>query len=323
MSVVTKFKSIQSYLQNSNRAQRPVLTIGNFDGVHLGHRALVQTLKAKAKQFATESIALTFNPHPQNALYPEKALALLLGYEEKLDRLLALGIDRVIEEPFSREFSIQKPEEFFENLLVKQLGACALVVGYDFGFGKGRSGGLDLLKSICTRFNIELNIVGAFESRGQVVSSSLIRKLLSEGRVDEAELFLGYPFTYRGVVTRGEQRGRRIGFPTANVRLDQKPDQKMVLPFGVYATRAHFWGKQVDSVTNIGIRPTFFGEQDHPPVLVETYVMNQEIDLYGVEVAIEFKKFLRSERKFAGAKELTDQIQLDVRQAIAVLQSSS
>ncbi|MGK5085930.1 bifunctional riboflavin kinase/FAD synthetase [Bdellovibrionota bacterium FG-2] len=292
--------------------RKPVLTIGNFDGVHLGHAQIISTVLKKAQERGGSSLALTFHPHPQIALKPQVELPLLSSYDEKLELLVASGLDLIIEEPFSREFSTVAPEQFFTDRIIRGINPEAIVVGYDFAFGNRREGHLDLLKSLCDKNGIELTIVPPFRLEGEVVSSSRIRQYLLAGDIQGATRLLGRPFSYRGVVVKGEGRGRKLGYPTANLKLENK----LVLPYGVYATQARFGERVFPSVTNVGVRPTFFErekEGEALPALVETYLINTTIDLYGSTLEVLFQRRLREERKFSGVAALKAQIAQDVR----------
>lgn len=295
--------------------ENPVVTIGNFDGVHLGHQAIIREAIEQAKSLGGESIAFTFRPHPQAALRPDQATELICTYDEKVEKLKRTGIDWIIEEPFSREFSSTPPQDFFKKTVIEKLGARNLVVGYDFAFGKGREGSLDRLKEWCDQSHVSLTVVQPQSHQGTTVSSSKIRAALRSGQIEQAAQLLGEPFFYRGVVTKGDQRGRLLGFPTANQKL-YRSQQKIILPYGVYATRALIDGKSFPSVTNVGVRPTFVARHsgEEPPVLVETHLLDTQIDLYGMALEVHFWSKIRDERKFDGMESLKAQIEKDCAQ---------
>ena len=304
------FHSIDDFCASSGK-KNPVLTIGNFDGVHLGHRELVEKTITIARAKNAPAVALTFNPHPLAVLKMGKAPEFLLTYREKNERLLSLGLDSVIEQPFVREFSNLSAEQFFTHYLIKQLGVQALVIGYDFGFGKEREGSQLILQKLCSQNGIQLEIVPAFKKLGAAISSTRIRQSLSSGDFDSAKELLGYSFYYQGAVIKGDQRGRTIGFPTANLALRDK----IKIPFGVYATRTLVKGETYPSVTNIGVRPTFFAADSGVEAIIETHLLGQEIDLYGVNIKVEFLGKIREEKKFSGIDELKKQIALDAESA--------
>lgn len=306
-------------IQNLSRSLvHPVLTIGNFDGVHLGHQQIIRLAVEKAKARGGTSIAYTFRPHPQVALRPGANVQLLTTYDEKLELLGALGLDLVIEEPFSREFSTISPQDFFNDMLLKRLGVEAVVVGYDFAFGKERKGHLQVLEDFCQGSGVELTVVQAQRIGNEVASSSKIRQHLSSGEIEAASQLLGRPFFYRGVVVKGEGRGKKIGFPTANLKIENK----LTLPYGVYATWAIceslFPGQMLPSVTNVGVRPTFSSDRELP-ALVETHLLDQNVDLYGRVFEVQFVRRLREERRFPGVDMLKAQIRTDADSARKIL----
>lgn len=295
----------------------PVITIGNFDGVHLGHQQIIRLAVEKARAHSGTAIAYTFRPHPQQALRPGTQIQLLTTYDEKLELLAQTGLDVTIEEPFSREFSTVSPKDFFTDVLLKQLGARAIVVGYDFAFGKERQGHLQALEEFCKGAGVELTVVPPQRTHDEIASSSKIRQYLMSGEVESASRLLGREFFYRGIVVKGEGRGRKLGFPTANLKIENK----LTLPYGVYATWARcealFPGQLLPSVTNVGVRPTFQGPSGlddsgkELPALVETHLFDKTVDLYGNVFEVRFVKRLREERKFPGIDALKAQIAAD------------
>ncbi len=300
----------------------PVVTIGNFDGVHLGHQKIIQQAVEQARMRKGKCIAYTFRPHPQLVLRPEVSLQLLSTYDEKLALFESLGVDLVIEEPFSRKFSALEPEEFFSDILLNQLSAEAIVVGYDFTFGRERHGHLEALDAFCKSASVDLTVVCPQSFENGIISSSKIRKYLLAGEVPLANRLLGHEFFYQGVVIPGEGRGRKIGFPTVNFSLPVK-ERKLSLPHGVYATRTVVDGNRYPSITNIGVRPTFHdasqaGGQEIP-ILVETHFLNFSQNLYGASLEVRFIEQLREERRFSGADTLKAQILLDIEESKKIL----
>lgn len=298
-----------------------VISIGNFDGLHLGHRQILKTAKTMAESKRLPWVVYTFRPHPVQALKPELRIPLILTYPEKIELLQKLGsesglLKAIIEEPFSREFSNLEAETFFNEALVGVLNVKCIVVGYNFNFGKDRHGNLKLLAKLCKDHQVQLEIVPAFELDQQGVSSSNIRAFLSQSNVQKAAVILGSQFFYRGIVERGDGRGRTIGFPTANVWVPKFSDDgtKIVLPYGVYSTDCQVQDKVYASITNLGVRPTIKNAHPNEPVvLMETHLLDQQIDLYGKRIEVQFKKFIRPEQKFGSLDELVAQIQLDVK----------
>ncbi|MFZ9595937.1 MAG: bifunctional riboflavin kinase/FAD synthetase [Bdellovibrionia bacterium] len=301
------------------RIAHPVVTIGNFDGVHLGHQKIIRLAMEKAKERGGKSIAYTFRPHPQVALRPATPLQLLMSYDEKCETLRQMGIDFLIEEPFSREFSSIDPETFFNEVLLRKLSVESIVVGYDFAFGKERHGHLEALGAFCRKSRVELIVVEPQRIEGEVASSSQIRQHLLAGEIESATALLGRYFFYSGVVVRGDGRGRQLGFPTANLKIEEK----LTLPHGVYATWTMVEGRSYPSVTNVGVRPTFSQGESELPVLVETHLLDTQMDLYGNALQVRFVSKLRDEVRFKSQGDLQAQIQLDLQRAKLRLTKSS
>jgi len=312
----TVFAGVDALLASGKTFSKPVLTIGNFDGVHLGHQELISKTLEVARAATAPALAMTFRPHPRSVLKAGEEPALLLTYDEKNQHLKRLGLDAVIEEPFGREFSNLTAERFFYDYLLKRLSIQALVVGYDFGFGKEREGSQKVLQELCNQHGVKLVMVPAFQKNGATISSSKIRQFLANGELEQARDFLGYSFYYKNTVIRGEQRGRKIGFPTAN----QQVIEKVVLPYGVYATRTLLKDRVYPSVTNLGVRPTFNSPEADVEALVETHLIGETIDLYGSVIEVQFIKKIRSEQKFSGIDALKAQIQADLKVALSLQQ---
>lgn len=318
----------------ADRAHTPrhtVVTIGNFDGVHLGHREILERLKRKAIQTHGLSLVYTFRPHPQEVLRPGTDVKLITTYDEKTQLLESAGIDLVVEEPFSQDFFTLSAREFFDRILVQGFQAKHLFVGHDFAFGRNREGDFAQLSQWCAEAGIEIeriepfcrlvDPVGKGPAESVTVSSSRIRKALLEGDVAMAAKMLGGFFFYRGTVMKGDQRGRLLGFPTANLRIENK----LALPNGVYATWAILKRKsghdeKIASVTNVGVRPTFYPEQGALPKVVETHLIlpaGEFPDLYGETLEVQFAERFRDEKKFGSIDELKAQIAIDREHARA------
>lgn len=292
-----------------------VATIGNFDGVHLGHRDLVGKIVANAKKIGGTSVVITFRPHPHFVLRPTEAPLLLNTYEEKLALLADSGVDVIIEEPFSREFSNITPDQFVNQFLVRGLEARVLYLGYDFAFGKERSGSVETLERLAEARGIEIRVVPPLKVDGHPVSSSLIRKTLDSGEIEIANRYLGRAFFLTGLVWRGEGRGRTIGVPTANLQTVQRKYPRT----GVYATRTRWRGRWYRSVSNVGYNPTFKGDGTDLPLKIETHLFDFDDDMYGDEICVEFYAFLRPEQKFPGVDALLKQMQTDFAEAKKIL----
>lgn len=291
------------------------VTIGNFDGFHRGHQALIQALKAEARKARVPAVVVTFEPHPVQVLFPERELKKLSTVGELEQQLRAQDIDIFVVQPFSREFSEIKPELFITQKLLHFLHPKKVVVGYDFSFGAGRAGSIAMLQSVGGTHGFSVDVLAALLEGGQPISSRRIREALGLGDVELASRLLGRGYTVRGIVVRGEGRGHTIGFPTANLQLSSD----MVLATGVYATRLVSQGFEpvMNSVTNIGFAPTFAGKREQP--LVECHVLDGQFDFYGREVRLEFVSRLRGEKKFTSVEELKTTIADDVAAAREIL----
>ncbi|MDP7371663.1 MAG: bifunctional riboflavin kinase/FAD synthetase [Nitrospinota bacterium] len=286
---------------------RTVLTIGNFDGVHLAHRHICRLIREAAGERGGRSVVLTFDPHPLSIVAPERRPPLMTTLEEKLARLETQGVDMVIVQPFTAELAGTEAGEFVRSILHEKIRTGLVFVGFNFHFGKGAAGNVALLRSEGERIGFETREIEAFMSVGQRVSSSAIRKLLLAGEVEEATRFLGGHHVIEGPVIEGDGRGRRIGVPTANVEYPPV----LVPANGVYACWVRIGGRAgglLPAVTNIGERPTFGGKK----ITVEAHLLEGGRDFYGERVRVEFVSRLREERKFSGPDELVRQIRADI-----------
>ncbi|HWU43803.1 MAG TPA: bifunctional riboflavin kinase/FAD synthetase [Bdellovibrio sp.] len=284
-----------------------VVTIGNFDGVHLGHQQLLETVAREAQYFNVPSVVYTFDPHPAKVLHPERATERLFDLKDQMEQFAERSMDLVIIEPFTKEFAKITPQDFLENCLCKKLNPKTLVVGHDFSFGKDRAGNIPFLENFCKEKGIRLIIIPPFQTQGVVVSSSKIRAALAAGEIEKASEFLGRSYYLRGSVEKGFQRGRTIGVPTANVH----PEIEFLPRKGVYFTLTKFGGHLHPSITNIGVNPTFH-EDKKSPIKIETHIFDFDAQLYGLEVEVFLLHFLRDEKKFNGLDELKNQIQQDL-----------
>lgn len=288
-------------------------TIGNFDGVHMGHKRILAAVKQSAMEKGVGSCVITFHPHPQKVLR-NIDVPLLLPMRERLRLLEAEGIDFAACYTFTKEIAAMTAEEFVNEILVGKLHIRHLIVGPDFSFGKNREGNADLLRKLGEEHGFEIEVAEPLLIGGEVVSSSAIRKLLKEGDMKKAAAFLGYDFYVEGSVVEGEKRGRQIGYPTANLETDWE-----ILPKeGVYATRSRVDGEKFDSITNIGYRPTF-GESR---LLIETHIFDFSGDIYKKRLAVEFVERIRDERRFDGVDALVAQIGRDVENVKEALLAS-
>lgn len=301
---------LQARQELNKSKQTTVLTIGNFDGVHRGHQQIMRRTVDMARQHDSLAVVLTFKVH-SDALMGEQPL--LLNTSALRQSLLAReGIDRLLEVEFDRNFAALEAEVFFQTWIVQGLHAKGVVVGYDFRFGAGRRGNFELLQSLGRKEQVRIEQVPPVYEAGEVISSSKIRQLLAEGQTDLANRMLGYAFAIEGKVCKGEQLGRKLGFPTANVYLEP---QYLLPCYGVYLVRLTDDDRSFFGVANVGIKPTF---GKYRP-LVEVYLFDVEVNLYGHLVQIEFLKFIRPENRFSGPEELKGQIARDVAVARSYL----
>jgi riboflavin kinase/FMN adenylyltransferase len=297
------------------RLVRPVLTIGNFDGVHLGHRAILDTVIERARAHDGEAVLYTFDPHPRKVLTPERGPRLLTTRDQKIELLEAAGLDVLIIEDFDREFAATAPEHFVREHIHARINPVEVYVGYDFHFGRDREGSMRLLTEVGPLLGFSVTIIPEVTVEERDVNSTRIRALLAEGRVEDATLLLGRSFSIRGPVVKGMQRGRGLGFPTANLA----PANEVVPGPGVYVCDVRFidegdpvLGTVISAVTNVGYRPTFDDQRDLIP---EAHLIDFAGDVYGREIELSFRAKLRSEQKFAGPDALKEQIARDVENA--------
>ncbi len=288
----------------------PVVTIGNFDGVHLGHQDLLRRVMEDARARGGSSVVLTFEPHPLKILAPRFAPRLILTRKDKLALLRRVGIDFVVIQRFTPSFCALSAHEFVNRYLVR-LGVEVLWVGEDFRFGKDRAGTVEELMKWGPAAGMEIKVISAVADSDQAISSSRIRRLVEEGRVDAARRHLGRSHFIAGTVVKGHQRGRELGFPTVNVRTRTE----VVPANGIYATLVQVGGRYLDSVTSIGVNPTF----GSGPRTIETHILDFEEDLYGRRLQVFFVERLREERNFPSVQELVQQIEADIVNARLVL----
>ncbi len=303
MQVINSLEQVQPLVKST------VVTLGNFDGVHLGHEALLRRLVQQAHEQKSSSLVVTFDPHPLQVLYPEREFQRIFPVEDQIEQMKKIGVDIFVRHPFNLEFSRLTPEEFLKQLIFKHLKPQKVIVGYDFAFGSGRQGTLKLLQDICQKNAIGVEIIPPFEKSGMIVSSSKIREFIRRGEIVQAQEFLGRPFYLQGKVIPGDRRGRTIGFPTANLDVPWSLKPRV----GVYLTRFKVGGNIHPSMTNVGWNPTV--AQSFDQVKIETHILNFDEQIYDQEVTLEFVKFLREEKKFGSLQELKQQLENDRKQA--------
>ncbi len=293
--------------------RRPVLTIGNFDGVHRGHQYILRQVREDADHRGSDAVALTFEPHPISILRPEAAPRLLMPLGDRLHSLHDYGMDGVVVQRFSRAFADITADEFIRRFLVEILDADKIIVGHDLNFGKARGGNVEKLIEAGGTHGFAVEVISPVEAEGLIVHSSLVREKVASGDVAMAAKLLGRPHVVRGRVVKGAGRGRSLGFATANL----KPKTQLVPPDGVYATRAVVGERTIDGVTSIGHTPTFGGTE----TVIEAHLFTEWEDFYARPMALEFYEKLREQKKFSGPDELTAQIASDVARAKDILLS--
>ena len=286
----------------------PVLALGNFDGLHRGHMKIIERVRRRASERGATAVAMTFEPHPPQVLRPDKAPPLLMTHPQRLEALSRAGMDGVAVVRFTPELSQWEPERFVETVLAEWLGVSDVWVGANFLFGRARSGNFSLLRTLGGQLGFRAEKIDPVRYKEFVVSSTRIRRLISEGRVDEAGTLLGHHYFIDGTVVRGDGRGRQIGFPTANL----ETENRLLPPNGVYATLVAVDDLIHSSITNLGTRPTIGADL---PATVETHLFDLERDLYGVDLRLIFVQRIRDERRFDGIESLRKQIAADCRQA--------
>jgi riboflavin kinase/FMN adenylyltransferase len=290
---------------------RPVVTIGNFDGVHRGHAVILDLVRADAERRKTAAVALTFEPHPITVLRPRAAPKLLMRLGDRLAAMARHGLAATVVQPFTARFAEITAREFVERFLVEILDAEKLVVGHDLNFGRGREGSVDSLVADGSRYGFSVEVIRPVSADGVVVHSTVIRGAVADGDVALAATLLGRPHVVRGRVVPGAGRGRRIGFATANIR----PCTQLAPGEGVYATRAEIDRVTFDGVTSIGTTPTFGGTE----TVIESHLFTESRDFYGRPIRLHFLERIRDQRKFENAEALGAQIRSDVESARAIL----
>ena len=295
---------------------QPVLALGNFDGVHRGHAKIIDRVRRRADECGATAAALTFDPHPSRIVRPDKAPPLLMTGVQKLAALAEAGIEGIAVVRFTKAMSRWEPEAFVRTVLVEWLRVAEVWVGANFLFGHDRAGNFSLLRSLGARYGFRAEKIEPVRYREFVVSSTRVRRLITDGRVDEAGALLGHHYMLGGTVTRGESRGRQLGFPTANLATDNE----LLPPNGVYATTALIDDEIHAAVTNVGVRPTF-GTSSGP--VVETHIFDVDRELYGVEIRVAFVQRLRNELAFPDGEALRVQIARDCDEARALFRQIS
>lgn len=296
-------------LKEVNTQCPTVLTVGTFDGIHLGHLQVIEKLKKELHPTDCQDMLITFDPHPKTVVGSENGkIKLLTPLHEKLNLLEKLNISAVLVIPFNREFSQMPYQQFVEKILVGKLKVTSMVVGYDHAFGKNREGHPEQLRKIAKKFNFSVHVVEPFILGTEIVSSTKIREFLSAGVIEKANLMLGRRYSIVGEVVTGNNRGKDLGFPTANLKPNE--ENKYLPKSGVYAVDVFVKGERFRGMMNIGHRPTF----NFDPLTLETHIINFCGSIYGENIEVELIKFIREERKFANRNDLKNQLLKDKKE---------
>ncbi|MEI7525701.1 MAG: bifunctional riboflavin kinase/FAD synthetase [Mariniphaga sp.] len=302
------------------KAVKPVVTIGTFDGVHLGHCEVISELKQLSALSGGESVVFTFEPHPRIIIAPqEDSLRLLSTKNEKILLMKKIGIDHLVIYPFTEAFSRLSYDEFVENILVKEMNISSLVVGYDHRFGQGRKGDFNSLEALSQSLGFKVEQLSQLVVDNKVVSSTKIRSALAEGNVSKANHFLGYRYPLSGKVVEGNRLGQTIGFPTANI--DTHDRHKLVPCDGVYAVLVETGRKLFKGMLNIGMRPTVNENADHKTIEVNIFDFNE--DIYNSDITVFFIEKIRDEKKFDGIEQLKDQLGKDRVKSLEILSTET
>jgi riboflavin kinase/FMN adenylyltransferase len=303
-------------LSNYQHTENTVVTIGTFDGVHIGHQKIIEQVVETAKKLGTKSVLLTFFPHPRMVLQQNASIELINTIDERAELLSKTGLDYLIIHPFSIEFSRLTALDFVRKILVNQLNTSKLIIGYDHHFGKNREGNLEQLTEYSHLYNFEVEEIPAQDINDVSVSSTKIRKALSDKNIKTANKYLGYHFMLNGTVVNGKQLGGKIGFPTANISI--KEDYKLIPKMGVYVVKSKIDNNTIFGMMNIGFRPTLEGKHQ----TIEVHFFNFEKDLYNQNLTIEILYFLRDEEKFDSVEKLILQLKEDEKIALNYIQNN-
>ncbi len=293
-------------LSEVNKDKNTVLTLGTFDGIHVGHRNIIEKVVERAAIANSRSFLVTFDPHPRTVIKKDDEIKLLNTFQEKVEIIKNLGIQNLLVINFTKEFSQLGSEEFVKKYIIDSIGVKEIVIGHDHHFGKGRGGDEQTLKEMGKEFDFEVSVVGPVNKNGITVSSTKIRNALSGGDIMLANLFLNRFYCFSGVVVKGDQRGRLLGFPTANIELDDK--NKLLPALGIYAVEFILNDEKFFGVMSIGRRPTFYNEGK---ITTEVYILDFDADIYGEYVTVNVVERIRGEEKFSSAEELIKQMKKD------------
>ncbi len=306
---MSRVKNITAY-----KSVKPtVVTIGTFDGVHIGHRKIINRLVNTGKEEGLKSVILTFFPHPRMVLQKDSNIKLINTIEERREILESVGLDYLLIKEFTREFSRLTAEDFVKTLLVDKLNAKKVIIGYDHRFGRNRNADIEDLKKFGHTYNFDVEEISVQDIDDVAVSSTKIRKALSEGDVERANTYLGYNFMLNGTVTKGKGLGRQLNYPTANIKIDEA--YKLIPKYGSYIVKAYIEEDMVYGMMNIGMNPTVNGDKE----TIEVHFFNFNKDIYDQSLTIELLKRLRDEQKFASVEALKNQLEKDKETALTYI----
>jgi riboflavin kinase / FMN adenylyltransferase len=299
-----------------SRNENTFLTLGTFDGVHLGHQKILDVLIRKSEVANGRNILITFAPHPRNVVTNNSGFKILSTPSEKAEILEKLGIMNMLVINFTKEFSQQTAEEFFKKYIIDGIGIKEIVIGYDHHFGRGRGGDGTTLKDMGRQYGFGVETVDAFTLNGEIISSTKIRKALSEGDIKTAGTYLGRNYKFSGKVVEGDKRGRDLGFPTANIKLN---DENKLLPdLGIYLVEFHLDNARLYGLLSIGKRPTFYNSGK---IIPEVFIYDFNRDIYGQEVKVVLIERLRREEKFSSADKLIEQMKIDKQNGLEIIRN--
>jgi riboflavin kinase/FMN adenylyltransferase len=303
------FQSIDSF----RSTKKTIITIGTFDGVHIGHQKIIEQLIDNARKEYCESLILTFFPHPRMVLQEKSEIQLLNTIDERAELLEKYGLDNLIIHPFDKAFSRLSPEEFVKDILVDKLNIKKIVIGHDHRFGRNRTADINDLIFFGEKYDFDVQQISAQEIQEVSVSSTKIRKALEDGNIVLANQYLGYDYFITGIVQKGKQLGRTIGFPTANIKIPE--NYKLIPKNGVYIVKSNFQNETTLGVMNIGTNPTVDGKS----LSIEVYYLNHNSNLYGQKIKVSLVDFIRDEKKFKSVELLRQQLEKDVATTIAFI----
>ena len=304
------FRELSEVIRDDNN----IVTLGTFDGIHLGHKKIIKEVINKAADYGDESFLITLHPHPRKIISRDHNIKLLNTSAEKLEMFESLGIQNLLIINFTKKFSKLSPDAFIDNYVVNGIGAKEVVIGYDHHFGKGRSGDIGFLKNKGIKSGFKVTIIPGFQIENVIVSSSKIRNALLAGNIVTVNKYLGRFYSFSGTVVQGDKRGRELGFPTANLRIEN--EDKLLPAIGIYAVEFIARGNIYQGLLSIGKRPTFY---DSGEIVPEVYVFDFNEDIYNENVTVNLVERIRGEEKFSSAEELIEQMKKDKEIGLEIL----